>query len=159
MRLSIHQILRIRSRPEIDIHQSQVNCEAFVNAVEAENAWGFQVASSIEIPMLVECSAGNQRSGHTPDFRIIVYGPKERLDDQPFPNEVRRGVTLLWIVLDVLGHHCVYRHCGEKTDALHPLPHSGHQTNRQLVGNLVETERIKCSLACSWRIVAGEKWE
>ena len=75
----------------------------------------------------------------------------------PFPGEIGGGIALRGIVREAFGHECADRDCREKANANHALADGGHQLGRQLIGDLVEPERIESAFARGGRIGGGEE--
>src|SRR5207249_1281046 len=101
------------------IDESEVRGQPLIDAIEPEDPWSFEITARIEIAVLVEGTSRDGRSRHPPDSRIVAKRPDHRLDHQPFPNEVRRCVAMLSIVLQILGHHRANSHRGEEPNPLH----------------------------------------
>ena len=79
------------------------------------------------------------------------------LDDQPLPHKVRGCVTLGRIVVEPLGDERTDGDRREEPHPLHPLSNGGHELHRQLVGNLVQPERVERALARADWVVRAQK--
>ena len=109
--------------------------------------------------MLVKCPPRHLRARDTPERWVVSRYPDQRFDNQPFPEEVGRSIAPPRVILESLGHERTHGHGGQEPDALHPLTHSWYQLHGELVGNLVQTERVERAFTRSRGIVAREEWE
>ena len=68
-----------------------------------------------------------------------------------------RGILVARIVLHVRGDVRPDYHCRKEANPLHSLPHAGHKLHCQLIGDLIQAERVQRALAGAWRIVIREE--
>ena len=73
----------------MDVQQPEVNRKGFVDAMEAEDTRGLEVAPRVDVLVLGERSPSHTSSRHAPNRRVIRNLSYQCLDDEPLPHEIR----------------------------------------------------------------------
>src|ERR1035438_5598893 len=83
----------------MNIDNAEIGRQSLVDSMESEDARRLQVASCIEIPVLIQGSARHKASGNTPVLRGVTQASCDRLDNEPLPDQIGRSVAVTRIIL------------------------------------------------------------
>src|SRR3990172_7839729 len=89
---------------QMNIHEAEMGGEPLIDSMKPKDAWCLQVAPGIEVAILFESPSPHNSTWDSPQPAIIAVCSEQRLNDQPFPHQIRRGVTISGIVLQTLSH-------------------------------------------------------
>jgi hypothetical protein len=143
----------------MNVYESQMDGQPFVDAVEPKNAWGFQIAARVEVSMLINRATSHVSTGNSAEVLPIGYLANYGFNNEPLPYQVWRCVAIGGIILQALRDECPYRHRRQKSDPTHALADRGHQLDGKLVRNLVQPQRIQGAFARTRWIVRRQEWK
>ena len=118
----------------MNVQQSEMDREALVDPMESEDTRGLEVAAGVDVSVLRERSSSHAGSRHAPDRRVVPHLSRQRLYDEPLPHEVRGGIRVAGVALQVLDHERADRHRGQESDPQHALAHGRHELHGELIG-------------------------
>ncbi|MFV1968874.1 MAG: hypothetical protein ACC628_25940, partial [Pirellulaceae bacterium] len=130
-----------RAKPQMRVHQTEMNGEAFVDSMEAEDARRLEVAPLVEIAVLGNSLPRNQAAWQAPHL-VVVNGANDGFDNEPFPDEVRQDIRVAIVQFQILRDQRLHGDRRQEPHSLHPLSHCRHQPRRQLIRNHVQPQRV-----------------